>query len=90
MAWFVSTFLLIHVMTCAILCNTVMYICKQANLTPSFLLAFLGLSNFSNGDISLDDDHTLAHYNHLQDSIATLQDKVLKTHILHRPNVPLP
>jgi len=53
--------------------------------------AFSGLSDFSDGDNSPDDDdYITASYNRLQYSIAALQDEVTKTHRLNIPPAPLP
>ncbi|KAG2072895.1 hypothetical protein BDR04DRAFT_1152991 [Suillus decipiens] len=53
--------------------------------------AFSGLSDFSDGDNSSDDDdYTITSYNRLQDSIVALQDEVTKTCRLNIPPVPLP
>jgi hypothetical protein len=74
-------------------CDSDLDIFMDIMLSPSSPLspAFSGLSDLSDGDISSDDDdHTLARYNRLQDSIATLWDEVLKARVLHRPDEPLP
>lgn len=55
---------------------------------PSPLSSFL--SDFSSSDFSDEDDHILAHYNHLQDQIAALLDEVEKACVLHRPDEPMP